>query len=99
MSTDRKPTTPETADTSGSQTGKARTYAETGRESAIQQCLAEMPNSFRATYLRATSGRASPRLAIKAFCCECVCWQRDEVRRCTGLACPLWAYRPFQRNT
>jgi len=29
--------------------------------------------------------------AINMYCLQC----RDEVTRCTALACPLWAYRPF----
>jgi hypothetical protein len=57
-----------------------------------------MPKSCRAAYLKATCGKASPRMAIKAFCLECCGWQRKEVRLCTGLACPLWAYRPFAED-
>jgi len=55
-----------------------------------------MPKACRSTYLRAVGGRW-PKSAIKAFCLECVGWQRAEVARCTALACPLWAYRPFRR--
>jgi hypothetical protein len=55
-----------------------------------------MPKSCRATYLKATRGKASPRVAIKAFCLECVGWNRPEVARCTATACPLWMYRPWK---
>ena len=72
-----------------------RTSAEAARESAIARRASEMPKAYRPNYLRAARGKASPRMAIKAFCLECVGWQRQEVRRCTGVACPLWRYRPF----
>jgi hypothetical protein len=57
-----------------------------------------MPKSCGAEYLQATRGKASPRVAIKAFCLECVGWNRPEVARCTATACPLWMYRPFRRG-
>ena len=34
--------------------------------------------------------------AIKAKCLDCCCYQRNEVKLCTTVACPLWNYRPFQ---
>ncbi len=67
----------------------------TARQSAIAECAAQMPKASRSTYLKATRGKASPRMAIKAFCMECVNWERKEVRLCTATACALWAYRPF----
>jgi len=65
------------------------------RKAPVTKRLADMPKSARNTYLRAVSGR-SPRAGIKAFCSECCGWQRNEVARCTALACPLYPYRPFQ---
>lgn len=62
---------------------------------SIAKRLVDMPKSARNTYLRAVGGR-SPRAGIKAFCSECCGWQRNEVARCTALACPLYPYRPFQ---
>ena len=55
-----------------------------------------MPVSMRNGYLRAMGGKASPRMAVKIFCCECMGWIRTEVPLCTALACPLYPYRPFQ---
>jgi hypothetical protein len=54
-----------------------------------------MPRIHRANYDEAVSGK-SRKAAIKAFCLECVCWQKEEVRLCTGLECPLYRYRPYQ---
>lgn len=68
------------------------------RRSSIERRLSQMPNHCRRVYLRAVGGR-SPRAAIRSFCLECVGWQRSEARRCTALACPLWAYRPGREET
>ena len=66
------------------------------RRPAVGKRVAETPPSARRGYLRAAAGTASPRQAIKALCMECGGWQRDVVRFCTAVACPLYAYRPFQ---
>jgi len=58
---------------------------------------ADMPKPYRSTYNRAMGGK-SLRAAIRSFCLECVCWQREEVRRCPSYPCPLWPYRPYQEN-
>lgn len=68
------------------------------RQEQIAERRAQMPRSYRATYDRAVEGK-SLRAAINSFCLECVCWQIDEVRKCTDLACPLYAVRPYQRSS
>ena len=77
---------------------KARSVQTPSREQAISDRVFQMPKASVSTYLKATRGKASPRVAIKAFCMECVGWNRTEVTKCTALACPLWMYRPFQRE-
>lgn len=77
---------------------KEQAAAETSRGQAIADRASQMPKASVRTYLKATRGKASPRIAIKAFCMECVGWSRAEVTNCTGFACPLWMYRPFQRE-
>ena len=67
------------------------------QESAIAKRLSDMPETCRRTYLRAMQGR-SLSAAVKAFCMECVSWDRQEVARCTAPACPLYPYRPFGRE-
>ena len=64
----------------------------------IQKKAAEMPETTRKGYLRAAVGTASPRAAIKAYCLECMGYIRAEVTQCTGEACPLFLYRPFQSD-
>jgi len=65
------------------------------RETQIAKRRADMPRSYRACYDKAVSGK-SLRAAINSFCLECVCWQIEEIRQCTDLACSLYAVRPYQ---
>jgi hypothetical protein len=57
--------------------------------------IADAPDSCQNTLSRAFSGCASPRGAIKAFCLQCVGFDRSEIKNCTARACALHAYRPF----
>lgn len=65
------------------------------RVTKIAERRAQMPRSYRANYDKAVSGK-SLRAAINSFCLECICWQIEEIRNCTDLACPLYAVRPYQ---
>ncbi|KPJ68577.1 MAG: hypothetical protein AMJ43_00045 [Coxiella sp. DG_40] len=67
------------------------------REEQIEQRCQQMPDIHLANYKRAMRGR-SMKAAIKAFCLECVCWQKEEVRLCTDLGCPLYPYRPYKNS-
>lgn len=69
------------------------------RGAVVAKRLSQTPKASQRTYLRAVQGKAAPRTAIKAFCLECVGWDRAAVRDCTALACPLWAYRPFAEDS
>ena len=64
------------------------------RQEQIQQRLDQMPMSCRGTYKKAVA-KKSMRAALNSFCLECVGYQREEIKVCTDLACPLWAYRPY----
>lgn len=65
---------------------------ETKLTDAQRAKLGTIPPKYRGGYVEAvTSNRRQ--LAIRAFCLECVGWNAAEVRRCTGRACPLFAYR------
>ena len=65
------------------------------QESQIEKRLREMPRTYRNFYKKAMQGR-SLKTAIRAFCLECVQWQRAEVENCTDTGCPLYPYRPYQ---
>jgi hypothetical protein len=56
------------------------------------------PVSCQGILRRAIRGTASKRDAIKAMCLECIGFERRAIRECTGYACPLWRYRPYQAD-
>lgn len=66
------------------------------RDEKTAQVVSEAPESVKKTLTQAFSGSASPRAAIKAQCLSCMGYDRESIKNCTGWACPLWAYRPFQ---
>ena len=66
------------------------------REQKISERRAQMPKLYRAKYDAAVGGQ-SRKAAMHAFCLECCGWQIKEVFLCTGLACPLYPYRPRSR--
>lgn len=59
--------------------------------------LADAPSVYRPLMRRAFSGK-SKAAGIKSFCITCVGFVRADVRNCTAFGCPLWAYRPYQRD-
>ena len=63
------------------------------QDEQIAERVGQMPRSFRNVYQKAMSGR-SMKSAIKSNCLECMGWQREEVKLCTDLGCPLYPYRP-----
>jgi hypothetical protein len=65
---------------------------EAKRQARIQSA----PESTRNILSRAIYGQASPRSAIKAHCLECNGFDRQAITDCTGYACPLWHFRPYQ---
>lgn len=56
------------------------------------------PESFRKLLTQSLSGKCSPRQAIKAQCAECNGFDRHAIADCACWACPLWAFRPFQKG-
>ena len=69
------------------------------RRRLVLKRASDAPKAAQRGYLASACCLASPRAAIKAFCLTCVFWKRAEVTLCTAEACPLWAYRPFQKNS
>jgi hypothetical protein len=67
------------------------------REEQIAERLAQIPESQQQIYLRAVKGK-NRAAAVKAFCYECCGNEREEVRLCTDLGCPLWLYRPGRKG-
>jgi hypothetical protein len=67
------------------------------QQEQIEQRRKQMPDIHRANYDKAMRGK-SMKAAIKAFCLECVQWQKEEVRLCTDLGCSLYPYRPYKNK-
>ena len=61
--------------------------------------LEACPPSCKRLLASCWSKNASPRQAIKAFCTECVGYDRAAVAACTAYECPLWQYRPYQQRS
>lgn len=72
------------------------THAPSARDPVARR-LAAMPESHRGTYRWAVSGK-SLRAAVTACCAECVGYDREAVRTCPAVACPLWSVRPWQQR-
>jgi hypothetical protein len=68
--------------------------AESLRKQKIVRRLAEIPKKYRKIYKKAVETNNKTE-AVKAFCLECVCWQKSEIINCSCLACPLYGLRPF----
>ena len=60
----------------------------------IEKRLSDIPTNYKNTYQKAMTGK-SKSAAVKAFCLECMGWQREEVRKCNSIACPLYPYRSY----
>ena len=63
------------------------------RAGRLQTC----PESSKLLLTRCWSHKASPRQVLKAFCQECVGFERQAITDCTAYACPIWEYRPYQK--
>ena len=67
------------------------------RSQQVEDRLSEVPKVYRTVYRRALAGKGR-RYAVKAFCLQCCNWQREEVKLCPSVACPLFAVRPYQEK-
>jgi hypothetical protein len=67
------------------------------RNQKIARKLKDIPEIYREIYEKAVIGGSKP-AAIKAFCLECVCWQKNEIINCTCVTCPLYLVRPFVKS-
>jgi len=61
----------------------------------IQKRLNDMPSAYRNIYKKAMAGK-NRAAGVKAFCLECMGWQRNEIKNCDSVACPLYPYKPYK---
>jgi hypothetical protein len=76
--------------------GRARTRKVDDMMDKITAKVERFPEGSKASYIKATSGTASPRMAIKVFCTECMGYSLHEAKTCTTVECPLFRY--MKRN-
>lgn len=58
----------------------------------VTERLKAVPRIRQLQYLRSVNKTTAPRLAIKAFCYECLGYEGD-LDSCTSKACPLFEYK------
>jgi len=63
----------------------------------IAERRADTPVSCRKNYDKAMSGKSRP-AGVKAFCLECMGWDKGEVKACDTVQCPLFPYRPYRKS-
>ena len=68
------------------------------QQEQIAERREQIPKIHKANYAKAMRGN-SMKAGIKAFCLECVGWEREQVRLCTDLACPLYPYKPYKSRS
>ena len=65
------------------------------QQKQIERKLTDIPKIYRAIYKSAMKG-TSRKSAIHSFCLECTGYEKEEVRLCTDLSCPLYEFRPYK---
>jgi hypothetical protein len=79
-----------------------KTYKPPARQLSEAETLhiRNVPSRYRSMYIKSRAGSLSPRQAIKAKCLSCVCYEdiQEQVGNCNVTNCPLWAYRPYQKE-
>ena len=63
----------------------------------VEKYLAAIPVSARGIVTRAMGKTGGRMNAIKAKCLDCCHFNREEVRLCATVTCPLNPWRPFQK--
>ena len=63
----------------------------------IAQHREEIPRKYRRIFDKAMRGR-SMKSGIHSFCLYCFGWIKTETEHCTNVICPLYPYRPYQKQ-
>jgi hypothetical protein len=62
---------------------------------SLEELAQTAPPAYQEMVAKAKA-KGGLRTLLKLKCLDCCCWQREEVRRCTCVACPLHPVRPYQ---
>jgi hypothetical protein len=68
------------------------------RDETVSKRIAEAGELYRPLMRRAYNKTCSPLQAIKARCLDCVGFDREAIRTCSGYSCPLWRFRPYSEG-
>lgn len=62
--------------------------------------LETVPKRFHSRMEKVLEGEAGYSTAVRMKCCDCMGFEETSkrVRECTSVACPLWNYRPYQKD-
>ncbi len=73
---------------------------EAERRNVLDNYLRTIPRKYRPLYQKVTNGIAGKRQVFKAICQHCVNYEdtSNRVRTCSSVLCPLWPYRPYQKE-
>lgn len=63
-------------------------------DSLEKEVKQEQKGRFLPIFQRVKAG--SMKAAVKLKCLDCTCYQTTEIKYCPCVACPLYAYRPYQ---
>ena len=69
------------------------TMSKYNQADEIKKFRASMPERYRKSYDKALKG--SLRAGINSKCLDCTNWQKEEIKHCQVLACPLFNVRPY----
>ena len=58
-----------------------------------------VPKSYQAEYNSGIKKKSRTK-AVNSFCRQCFGWENvaENIRECTAITCPLYAYRPYQNT-
>ncbi len=68
-----------------------------GADAHLARLAKNVPEQYESLIRQLKNG--SRKAAMKLMCLYCVSFQRVEVQQCTGYDCPLWLFRPYQKDT
>jgi hypothetical protein len=57
-----------------------------------------VPKVYQGIVLRALEGKGGRANAIRAKCLDCCAYQREMIRDCASVRCPLHPWRPYQTD-
>lgn len=64
-------------------------------ETRLKEYMSKIPSSMQGIITRAFTKKGF-KDRVKAKCLDCCCFQREEVKECKSVTCPLHQIRPYQ---